>query len=132
MSQDVFIWTFIILSLAHPIADFWFGGNRRLHYFVSLNILHFLYDKSPFRFHHKYMKEVIESDHICAFDDLESKIPDGAFNYYSHVLIPVIPQKRFPMTHLLIEHKFWRALSIDQFAHVLLNVVFALFLEWVF
>lgn len=98
--MNIFIVSFIILTILHPLADFWFGGNRRLHYFVALNPLHWLWDISPFRRHQNY-----------------TRTSTLLTNEWGE--IPV----------LLTMNKFWKLLAIDQLAHVLLNLIVALFLE---
>lgn len=99
MNYEIAFWSFVILMILHIIADFWFGGNRRLHYFIALNPLHWLIDISPLRRHHNYMTSV--------------------FGYTSGY---EIKQSNY------VEDMFWRWLALDQLIHLLSNLLLAWFL----
>ena len=85
--MHVFIISFIILTLAHPLGDFLAPRGVKGEYWLVLNPFHILLDKSPLRQHPNY-----------------------------HCDRP----------------EFWRWLALDQFMHVILNLIFALILELVF
>ena len=87
MSLEVFILSFVILTLVHPIGDFIAPRRFKGEYWLVLNPLHILYDLSPLRRHHHYHPDRIE---------------------------------------------YWRWLGVDQFMHVILNLVFAAILELIF
>lgn len=103
--SEIFLITFIILTLAHPISDFiirnftwekWYCDP--LHYLLSLNPLHYLWDKTLGQIHSKYV-----------------------LNW------AVTKTKKID----IIEHRFWLWLGIDQLAHQILNLIFALLLEMI-
>jgi hypothetical protein len=37
-----------------------------------------------------------------------------------------------PSHNIILSEGFWFWLGVDQLAHVILNIVFALFIEWIF
>lgn len=114
--MNIFLWSFIILTILHPIGDFsLFTNNRKLHYLIVLNPLHFLWDKSPFRQHQKYIK---------GFQEIIRQ-KDGKWSEISWILNHPNPKD---LQQAITNIKFWRWLAVDQLAHVLLNLIFAWFL----
>lgn len=94
---QIFIVTFIILTLLHPIADYMISKEKRIpwHYFLALNPLHFIWDESLGKMHSHYTYKI---------------------NFLAD-------------NEEVIEEEYWFWLGIDQLVHVMLNLLFAVFLE---
>ncbi len=102
MDMEIFWFSFLILTLLHPLGDFVIGNRRRFkgEFWIVLNPLHWLWDSSRFRKHGKYVYTQIDIGN----NEVE----------------------------LVVKQPFWFWLGIDQFAHVILNIILAAFLEIVF
>lgn len=103
--MQIFIITFIILTVLHPIGDYiirnltwdkWYCDL--LHYLICLNPLHALWDETLGRKHGEYI--------------IGGKMTRGL--------------------ELIKNSWFWFWLGIDQLAHVILNLLLAVFLEVIF
>ena len=82
--MQVFVLSFLLLTLLHPIGDFLLPRRFHHFFFFCTNPLHLLYDLSPLRQHHHYHVE---------------------------------------------REEFWRWLGVDQFMHVILNLIMAILME---
>lgn len=102
--MELFWPVFLILTVAHPIADFVVQNriSRKAHWFACLNPLHYLWD--------------------------------NLFNKHSEYIDPKFILKDFEALNLSLVNNnyFWFWLGIDQIGHVILNIILALFLDWLF
>ncbi len=104
---EVFWFSFLLLTILHPIGDFLCQTRRRFRceFLIVLNPLHWLWDSSRFRKHGQFISR--------------------SYNQYH-------PTQDSYIKGQFIEQKFWFWLGIDQLAHVILNIIFAGFLELLF
>lgn len=124
--MDVFWFSFFIFTLMHPIGDFIIGDRRKWkgEFWLVINPLHWLWDLSPLRQHHKY----IATRKLPALSVLPKDEPLNPHkkDYW------FIPDQDILFTSQFLTQEFWFWLGVDQLAHVILNVVMAGILEIIF
>ncbi|MEK7112637.1 MAG: hypothetical protein AAB875_04880 [Patescibacteria group bacterium] len=129
MSIELWFFLFVVWRLLHAIGDFGTARRRwRGEFWIVADPLHWLWDVSPFRTHHKSLHFFPgDEQHMVAV---------------SSQIIPSLNEKPlFPTRHYfvpiqVIVGSFWKRLAVDQAAHVVLNLIWTGFLtvviEWAF
>lgn len=119
--MEIFIVTFIILTIMHSIADYMVPLKSRIpwHYLLAINPLHFLWDETFGLIHSKHARHFSNLKEIHFYFIRKIKIIE--FNF--------VKFDERPGEVDLIYPKFWFWLGIDQLAHVILNLSLAIFVE---
>ncbi len=117
-----FILIFIILTLAHPLGDFLAPWRQQTgEWWLVLNPLHFLFDRSRFRKHPAYVHNFYDS----GIGTIQNPV------YYTMNPSYRISMASYNMPDLYeIKPRFWRWLGVDQFIHQVLNLVYAFILAF--
>lgn len=124
--MEIFWLWFIFFTIMHPIGDFIIGDRRKWkgEFWLVVNPLHWLWDLSPFRQHHKY----ITTRELPVLAMMPKDEPANPYkkNYY------YIPDQDATYKAQFVQQDFWLWLGIDQLAHVILNIITAGILEVIF
>lgn len=113
--MELWLVVFVILTLTHPLADFVaqsFFGNK-WHYFFTLNPLHWFVDRF-LSFHTKWAR--IYKDVIGTMVHKQGEYK--SFASMNGITISIIQ-----------DEKFWWRLGVDQFMHVIANLLWAVIIE---
>lgn len=124
--MEIFWIWFFIFTFFHPIGDFLIGNRRKWkgEFWLVINPLHWLYDLSPLRQHHKFI--AIRELPVIAVLPKEEPLNPHKRDYF------FIPDQDAMYTAQFIQGDFWFWLGVDQLAHVILNVIMAGILEMIF